>query len=128
MTQEKLEQLASNQQYLFENISRVKYSAGGITREGGSKMIAGKSAFPALPTRSYLYLTINFGSYFTAGSRPVVLATLEAKGGSMHRAKVVIQGHLGTGEVNHAGFIAIVTGDTYKSLESGWIHWWAIGY
>lgn len=126
VTQAKLAQMSNNDQWLFENLPKIRYSNAGLVKETSIKMIVGKTPFPANTTRNYIYQTINFGSFFSAGCHPIVVASLEAQGGSMHRAKVVIQGNPINIGVN--GFIAIVTGDTYTSIAPGWINWMAVGY
>lgn len=119
--------MANNDQWLFENMPRIRYSASGLIRDQGIKMIVGKTPFPPQTDRNYAYLNINFGTFFTIGTKPIVIVTFEAQGGSMHRSKVVIQGR-GQSELDHTGFTAIVTGDSYKSLAAGWVHWQAVGF
>jgi hypothetical protein len=127
VTQQKMIQLANNQQWLFENNPRMRYSVSGIIRDAGTKVIVGKSPFPFTPSSNFSYVPIYFGSFFTAGCKPVVVATAEsANDGFTHRAHVAIQGF--GGEINNIGFTAIVANEAWGRNGPGWINWQAIGY
>lgn len=127
ISEAKLKQMVNNDQFLFENMPKVRYSVNGLVRDASLKMLVGKTPFPVRSTANFEYLTINFGSFFSQGSHPVVTATVETTGGSMHRSKVVVQGF--GGELNHTGFTAIITDDAHRSIATpGWIHWQAVGY
>lgn len=127
----KLNQMSSNTQYLFERMPRIRYSVEGIVRDTAVKVISGKTAYPLDTTKNYTYLPVLFGSYFTAGCRPVVTASVEA---GNHRAKVVLIGTGGQGvEIDHTGFTAIVSHEEHLlggqvRIIQGWVHWTATGY
>ncbi len=127
LTSTKLKQMAANDQWLFENMLRVRYYiTNGVVRDNGVKMIAGKSTIPGVGGRDYQYYNVSFNNFFTVGCKPIVTATLESQGGTGHRTNLVIQGL--TGEIDSAGFRAIMSSDTYTSLSSMWLNWHAVGY
>lgn len=127
-TRTKMQQLANNQQWLFENMTRLRYAAYGLTRDSGLKILTGKTSFPVVRNRNYYYAQIYFGSFFSAGCKPLVIATVETTGGNMHRSKVVVQSRA-AGGIDNTGFTAIVSTESYRTVGSaGWINWFAIGY
>lgn len=130
VTQQKLQQMANNDQWLFENTPRLRYSVNELTRDGGIKMISGKTVYSQVD-REYLDVFVYFGSFFTGGCKPIVTATVEHAGGGGRRL-ATIRGH--GGEIDHRGFIAHVTTQAdypgaFRNFDSGgWLHWQAVGY
>lgn len=128
LTNDKLNQMCNNEQYLFDRATKIRYSVNGLIRETGLKVLAGKTPFPARRDANFIYVNVSFGNFFTAGCHPVVTATVEATSGSLHRSKVVLQKQ-GSSDIDNAGFVAVVTGDTYAYLAvGGWVHWTAVGF
>jgi hypothetical protein len=122
----KLQQMTSNDQWLFENSPRIRYSVNGLTRDNGIKIISGKTFFAPAPIQ-HDYLDIYFGNFFSAGSHPVVTAVVEAGTGGLGRKHVTINGF--GGEIDHRGFRAAVYTYEAPNLDvGGWCHWTAIGY
>lgn len=127
INQTKLQQMASNDQWLFENMAKMRYATQALTRDAGVRVISGKTPFAAIDGRNYIFQNVYFGSFFTAGCKPIVSTGLESNNDFLvHRSRIVIQG-LG-GEVDHRGFQAVVSNDYYTKQGTGWIHWQAIGY
>jgi len=129
LSQAKLQQLANNQQWIFENTPRVRYSSTGLVRDSGVKVMSGKSPFAV---QSYDNQTgaVYFGSFFTAGCHPAITCTVETTGGWLR--KYVSFRSFGAGtEVDHTGFIWHVVSheDFADRIEApGWVHWIAVGY
>lgn len=130
ITQQKLQQMANNEEWLFENTPRLRYSTSGLTRDAGIKLISGKTPH-AQVNAEHLDVPVYFGSFFTGGCKPIVTATVEHNGGGGRRL-ATIRGH--GGEIDHRGFIAHVTtqedypGAIRNFNSGGWLHWMAVGY
>jgi hypothetical protein len=126
ITTQKMNQMANNDQWLFENSPRIRYNANGLVRDASLKVMAGKTPYP-LVSLNYVYQAVYFGSFFSAGCKPVITATIEAPSGG-HRNRVMIYGLTG-GEVDNTGFQAVVTTEAAPTLgPAGFIHWQAVGY
>lgn len=128
VTQQRLQQMANNLQWLYENNARVRYSAAGIVRDNGIKIIAGKTPIPVSAadfTDCYVY----FGSFFTAGCQPAVTVSLADM--TYGQRKIVVSRGLG-GNIDHRGFIAHVSSNEppgyAADIRGGWLHWMAVGY
>jgi hypothetical protein len=66
--------MCANDQWLYENMPRLSYSAGGVKRTSGIKIAAGHAVLQ--PNKSHAGSTpVYFGGFFSQGCRPVVLAT-----------------------------------------------------
>lgn len=127
----KLQQMADNDQWLFENSPRIRYSSSNnLVRDAGLKVLAGKTMYGTSST-SAVYTDVYFGNFFSAGSHPVVVCTLET-GTTLGRKQVTIAGF--GGEVDHVGFRAAIyvdggVFDGPPTIEAaGWLNWHAIGY
>lgn len=128
ITDERLNQMVGNTQYLFDHASAIRYSANGLTRDTALKIIVGKTPVEARTDRNYNFTNIYFGSFFTAGCKPIVVGTIEGTGGSHHRAHHVIQSLTAGSEIDHNGFIAITSTEAIKTWAAAWFHWTAFGY
>lgn len=131
ITNSKLNQMANNTQFLFERSPKMRYAAAGLTRDTGLKILAGKTPYPA-NTRDWSDARVYFGSFFTAGCKPIVTAVVgDIQAGGL-RKYISLRGH--NGEIDHTGFIAhVVTFELYpggaKTVTGpGFVHWTAIGY
>lgn len=129
LTVDKLNQLANNDQWLFENSPRMRYNyLNTVVRDNGLKIIAGKTPWGTTPGDA-LEVAVYFGSFFTASCRPIVNVTVETTGG-WQRKYAIIRG-LG-GEVDYRGFIAhMATHERWvaNNIEApGWFHWTAVGF
>jgi hypothetical protein len=126
----KLQQLADNDNWLFENAPRLRYAVTDLTKEKGIKIIAGKTRYPATTGADWEDVYVYFGSFFTAGCKPIVTCvTADTEKG--HRKFVNVRG-LG-GELDHRGFIGHVTAHEPPGYPqyihgSGWLHWIAVGW
>lgn len=130
-TRAKFQKLATNQRWLFENTPKIRYSGAGLTRDVGLKIIAGKTPYSP-STTDYLDLPVFFGTFFTVGCNPIVVAVV-ADSVSGRRRRLDVRAHGGPA-IDHIGFIAHVvaayqkTGINQTINSSGWVHWIAVGY
>lgn len=69
LTEDLLDQLASNQTWLFENTPRAIYTYGTIRRMEGIKIISGRALIGSTK-KNNASTTVRFGNYFSAGSNP----------------------------------------------------------
>jgi hypothetical protein len=127
---EKMSAMTQNDQYLFENMPRVYYNAHGVKKATGTKIMTG---FVAAPYTQNVYSsnTFNFGSFFSAGCRPVVVA------GAPHswpriRYLVAVRG-IGTTFPDHRGFEIRVSSAEVNAKENRlphtvWVPFIAVGY
>jgi len=131
LSQTKLQQLANNQQWLFENTPRVRYSASGLTRDSGTKILSGKINYGTSPGDA-VEMLVYFGNFFTAGCNPNVVITVQTNGGWLRKFGTIrsLQGL--AAPIDHTGFIVHVT--THERAvpanfeAGGWVHWQAVGY
>lgn len=124
------DQMNSNQQWLFDNLTKVRYNSGAIIRDNGLKILAGKTAFPARSDANYIHITVNFGTYFTAGCQPILVANVEGNSGSGHKEIVVPVGRAGLNvPIDHNGMTLVISGPQYTNIpRNGWVNWIAVGY
>lgn len=130
ISREKLSQMANNDQWFFENMTRARYSVAGLTRDTGLRMIMGKTPFPpgVNQARDWVDVKIEFGSYFTVGCKPIIVALVETTG-TWLRKYPSLRGL--NGEIDHTGFIAhVVSHESFADYinAAGWVHWQAWGY
>jgi hypothetical protein len=124
-----LQQMANNEQYLFENLPTMRYSAPGIARTGGIRVAAGIMPFGSTK-QNYLDMNIYFGNFFTSGCRPVVNTTVH----SFYRGRKFcsIEGLAGATTVDSRGFLAVICSvepvGSDNGIHGGILHWTAIGY
>lgn len=69
-----LDQLASNQTYLYEMTPRAIWTGGSARRQEGVKLISGRATIGAI-RRNYNGATIGFGNFFSASCTPNITAT-----------------------------------------------------
>lgn len=130
----RLSQMASNDQYLFENMPKMTYSSAGLKRAAGVKVLSGKALYTA-QTVDWAVVDISFGNYFSPGCQPVVVCTVASYWS--HRKYVTVCGFDGTEIIDHRGFKATVAsyegtvrGNAAWSVlnPGGHINWIALGY
>lgn len=130
---EKLNQMANNDQWLFENMPKAVFNSGNIKRAAGVKIMAGASPYPVSIT-DWVTIQVNFGNFFSAGSSPVVVAS--ASTGGSARKFVTLTGLNGYDLIDHRGFYACVSnyewlfdgGRDRNITRGGLIQWIAVGY
>jgi len=108
---EKLQQMVSNDQALFEMKPTTAIKHNGISRSKGMKILAGSQLFQ--PTKTFSTTSrIYFGNYFSAGCYPIVIAGLMSA--PQTGLNVATKGIGGAKLVDHRGFEGYVWTDDRK--------------
>lgn len=129
---DKLNQVVNNVQYVYENMPRIQYNTYGIKKATSVKLLAGISSVK--PSQS-LWATnqIDFGSYFTAGCKPVIVTGTQPTTGRL-RYHVVIKGLGGSYYPDHRGAVICVGADYYGTSSKNvvdttvYVHYLVIGW
>lgn len=123
---DKLNQMGNNEQWLFENTPRMYYNAFNTKKPNGVKIMAGMLVLaPSATTMSQG--DYYFGSFFSSGSFPIVVATVNVLDGQ--RGQIVsIQG-IGVKSPDHRGFHAWINNKNYTNITAqAYIHFIAVGW
>lgn len=125
---EKLQKMAQNDQWLFENTARMLYLSSGIKKTDGLKIASGKALYGSRPTTNWTFVDIQFGGFFSTGCSPVVVATPHSRGAHAFYA-TSIRGITGGDSIDHRGFRAYaLCWPGTKVLAPGLINWIAVGW
>lgn len=107
ITTDKLNDMTSNEEYLFEQTPRIVYNANSLKKEGGMKIIAGIVPIP-IQAEGSQFVDVYFGTVFSSGCNPVVTATIAA--GAGYAGKFTSIGGLdGTPVVDNRGVKVFIT-------------------
>jgi hypothetical protein len=123
---DKLNAMANNDQFLFENMPRAQYTYSGLTRTTGIKIAAG---YIHLGSRgdAYAAATYHFGTYFSQGCRPVVVVG-HAFSFPQRNIVVAVNG-IGNRIPDHTGFEVYARTLTDKKITADvWLSFIAVGY
>lgn len=71
---DKLNAMANNEQWLFENAPRMYYNTFGLKKTSGIKILTGFVQLP--PGNEHTGNTFYFGTFFSQGCQPVVVASI----------------------------------------------------
>jgi hypothetical protein len=96
-----LNQMANNDQWLFENTGRMFYYAHSIRRTAGVKILCGMIYMPAAKTHFQNAIQY-FPNFFSAGCQPVVVGSLYSP--QQGRIHLVFRG-IGREFPDHRGFL-----------------------
>lgn len=126
---DKLNLMVSNTRYLFERAPKLYYNAYSTKKDTGVRIACGTSTIA--PGKGHYYRkTINFGSFFTIGSKPVIVTSVT----SPYNRRMILchYGIQGEGYVpDHRGFIARATTSTLEKShylhKQIYVNWIAIG-
>lgn len=131
LTEELLDQLASNENYLYEMTPRAQYTYDGINTQSGIKLMSGRTLIAATK-ENHQATTVGFGNFFSSGSNPnVAVATVS---NHSRRFFVTIEGWGHTLAIDNRGFNVFVYLDAQtkkkndKIPRSFYISWIAMGY
>lgn len=127
---DKLNTMASNSRYLFERAPKLYYNSYSVKKDTGIKIACGTATIA--PGKSHYYKkTIYFGSFFTAGSKPVVITSVTSP---YNRRMILSQyGIQGEGYVpDYRGFVAVAATATLEKshylAKQIYVNWIAMGY
>ena len=130
ISSDKLNRMASNDQYLFERTPVVYYKAFGVDkRSSGMKIMSGIVVIPANKKISHVRKDYHFGSFFSQGCRPIITVGQNITGGRYH---VYFQG-FGTLSPDHRGVRFGVAANALTLKDSKintkiYIHFTAVGW
>ena len=114
ITTTKTNAMANNDNWLYENMPRLQYW-GAVKRATGLKMLAGITYLNPAKTNK-LGKTITFGSYFSAGCRPIIVTGTQ--GSNAMRAHCTFRG-ISNLNPDHLGFVVTLyasqAGQTFSS-------------
>lgn len=127
---DKLNQMTNNDQWLYENTPRMKYSGYSLTKTSGLKILATYSLIPFTTNRS-ASRGLYFGSFFSTGCQPIVVAQ-PVPGGAQRRFFIAVTG-IGRGVPDHTGAMLHLTASelnpkTDRIANSVYVHCIAIGW
>jgi len=123
----KMDQVANNAQWLFENKTSATYNAHGVRRVVGLKIAFGMMLFTAskLGTQER---TAYFGNYFSSACHPIVVLTPVT---FQLRTFAVVNG-IGVLHPDHRGFQCQVACYTYMNKlqieRNFYVNWYAGGF
>lgn len=131
ITAAKLNQMNANTDYLLERAVPHQYSAYSTNKTTGLKVICGIVSIGPSTARQ-MSKNVYFGRYFSAGCRPVVLATHASS--NLWRVFISIGG-IGANNLrpDHNGFKVVLNSDPLSTTKNHFaqgqhIHWLALGY
>lgn len=127
---DKLNTMVSNTRYLFERAPKLYYNSYSIKKDTGIKIACGTATIA--PGKAHYYKkTIYFGSFFTSGSKPVIVTSVT----SPYNRRMILShwGIQGEGYVpDHRGFIACAATATLEKShylsKQIYVNWIAMGY
>lgn len=131
ITADKLNQMTTNDKYLFEHAMPQMYRAYGLNKTDGLRVAAGIITINSQAWRE-ARSDISFNGFFTQGCRPVVQATVAIT--DQVRCFCIVKG-IGPSNVrpDHTGFTVIVNADPVAETKNYFpmnfhVHWLALGY
>lgn len=132
ITRAKLNQMTSNDQWMFENFPRIKYEAFGVKRTSAMKIATGIRSF-SKSKYTMVFGRVYFGGFFSTGCRPVVVSTPLTRNGQ--RRLYTVNDGIGTNlHPDHRGFaIGLINNPINPKSKLGityttYVHWIAVGY
>lgn len=127
----KLNLMSQNTRYLLERMPKLYYNAYNVKKDTGVKIACGVVAIP--PNKGMeATVTVNFGSFFSAGTRPIPVTSLTTQ--TNMRIIETTYGFGGLGSVpDHRGFhCRIATVEVYQASKTisktAWLNWICMGY
>jgi hypothetical protein len=128
---DKLNTMCANSRYLFERAPKLYYNSYGVKKDMGVRIACGTTTVPPKKGQHYYAKTVNFGAFFTAGCKPVVVTSTTTGG---NRRMILTQwGIQGVGYVpDHRGFVAALATATLEKShylsKTMYVNWIAMGY
>ena len=129
VTKEKLDQMANNDQWLFENNVRMLYNGYGVKKPSGVKIMAAILIIGAVHAVNRSG-TFNFGSFFTSGCMPIITTAMNPVGGNgtSWGFDLTIKG-IGMATPDYRGFVAtIYSTPTSNADDLAYVHFMAMGW
>lgn len=130
-TTAKLNQMANNTQWVYENMPRMLFTAYGVKKTTGVKILSGVAIIPASGS-TWSSINVSFGTFFTPGCKPVVV-TGHQPTSAKWRFQITIQG-LSERNIDHRGVKIAAGADYYGTTVknvcdvANTIHYIAVGW
>lgn len=128
----KLNQMGNNEQYLFEQLAKVRYRSSSLSRDTTMKVLAVRTPVSATTARQQR-VDVYWNGFFSSGCSPIVVAT--AISHPQKRLNVVVSGLGGVILPDSRGCMAQVEADeVYSDIPGGsivnncYIDLMAVGY
>lgn len=130
LSTEKLNQMTSNDQWLYENMPKMNFNTYGVKKTTGVKVMAAICIVPA-STASSSSATFNFGTFFSPGCKPVITTGVQITQNTRWRNHAVIAG-LSSYTPDHRGMkISLLANElsaAYNSIRTTYVHFIAVGW
>lgn len=104
---DKLNTMTNNDQWLFENTPRMKYHGYNILKTSGLRILATYALIPATTARASSR-GVYFGSFFSQGCQPIVVAQPVPTNSGQRRFFVAVNG-IGRAVPDHTGATITLT-------------------
>ena len=123
--------MAQNSRYLLERAPKLYYNAYGVKKDTGVKIACGVTTVPATKGTA-VTVTVNFGAFFSTGTRPVPVTSLTSRGNL--RVIETLYGFGGVASVpDHRGFNCRVAATEIYGASKNipyplYLNWLACGY
>lgn len=128
LDESKMDQIANNSQWLFENKPSVLYSAFGVRRTTGLKIMCGITTFPYQPTSGIETQPVYFSNFFSVGCRPIVTTGVVSFQSNVR----VIHNGFGVMWPDHRGMEIVVDAQApdggHRIQRTLYVTWIAMGY
>lgn len=130
ITDEKLDAMVSNDNWLKQNMVKGMYSAHGINRTEGVKIMSGLALITARKS-STANVTVGFKGFFTEGCKPIVTTAIIST--HQRRLMVTIDGVGSNPTPTRDGFQVHLFSDADKKTDrkiskNCYVSWHAVGY
>lgn len=125
----KMDQMATNAEWLFTHTPRAIYTVSGITREQGVKMSAGRILIGANESDTAT-ATVRFGNFFSTSCEPLITTGVVSSG---HFRVFCVHHGIGRLHPDHRGFtvkvnIAAENEKRDRIIRSFYVAWQAMGF
>lgn len=131
ISDDKMDNLVNNIQWVNDNTPRALYSSNTITRKEGVKIASGRIIVPKKGKQHETSVEVNFPAFFTPGSTPNITTGINAR--NQQNIYAVFRGKPGTGLLpDNTGFQLDILmgqedGEKRKIVQPFWVHWQAMG-
>lgn len=132
ISERKMDQVADNSQWLYNNTPRAIYTLpGGLRRTEGIKIAAGRVVVAKRMKSDLATVTVRFGNFFSTRCEPIITTGIVSA--RQPRIFCVINGIGGKLQPDHRGFNARINimaekKKNDKIVRSFHISWQAMGY
>jgi hypothetical protein len=127
---DKLNAMANNDQWLFENMANVYYNGHGVKKAAGVKILTAAVSIPPNSKSGNGSRTFYFGNFFSSGCQPFVIASINSY--PQGRFHLSTRG-IGTFWPDHRGFEVRISVDELNAKSNKinatvWVPFIAIGW